>query len=130
MANGKDALSIGELFGRLANDMGALVRHEARLAKLELGQKASHIGKLVGLVAVGGAIAYAGLLAIIAAVIVLLGQYIAVWLSALIVGAVILAAGYVLARQQLAALKRLDPALPATTDTLKADKEWAKEQFR
>jgi len=130
MTNGKEGLSLGELVSRLASDTSALVRQEVRLAKAELGQKAAQVGKVLGLVALGGAIAYAGVLAIVAALIILLGQYVATWLAALIVGAVILAAGFILARQQLDALKRLDPTPKATIETLKEDKEWAKEQLR
>ena len=130
MTNGKEALSIGELVSRLASDTSALVRQEVRLAKTEFGQKAAQVGKVLGLVALGGAVAYAGVLAIVAALIILLGQYMAAWLAALIVGAVILGAGYFLARQQLDALKKLDPTPKATIETLKEDKEWAKEQLR
>ena len=119
-----------QLVGRLASDTSALVRQEVRLAKAELGQKATQLGKALGLVAAGGAVAYAGLLAIIAAVIILLGEYIALWLAALIVGMVVAGGGYFLARQQLEALKRLDPTPKATIETLKEDKEWAKEQMR
>ena len=129
-APGTDALSIGELISRLASDTSTLVRQEVRLAKVELGQKASQVGKAVALVAVGGFVAYAGLLAVIAAVIILLAEYMAAWMSALVVGAVIVAVGYFVARQQLSALKRLDPTPTATIDTLKDDKEWAKEQMR
>jgi len=129
-ATAKDALSIGELNSRLASDTSTLVRQEMRLAKVELGQKAAEVGKAAALVAVGGFVAYAGLLAVIAALIILLAEYMAAWISALIVGAVILAAGYFLARQQLEALKRLDPTPKATIETLKEDKEWAKEQMR
>jgi uncharacterized membrane protein YqjE len=130
MAEGKEDRSIGELFSRLAIDTTRLVRQEVHLAKVELGQKAADVGKQVGLIALGGAVAYAGLLAIIAALILVLGQYIPVWLSALLVGLVVTGTGYFLGQQHLNALKRLDPTPRATVETLKEDKEWAKEQMR
>ena len=130
MAERKDERSIGELFSQLANDTTNLVRQELRLAKVELGQKAAVVGKQVGLIAAGGAVAYAGLLAVIAAAILLLAQYMPVWLSALIIGLVVMGIGYYLSQQQLNALKNLDPAPKATIETLKEDKEWVKEQMR
>ena len=130
MADRKEERSIGELFSQLANDTTNLVRQEVRLAKVELGHKAAQVGRQVGLIALGGGVAYAGLLAVMAAVIVLLGQYVAVWLSALIVGVVVMAIGYYLSRQQLNALQQLDATPKATVETLKEDKEWAKGQMR
>jgi xanthine/uracil permease len=130
MADGKEERSIGELFSQLANDTTRLVRQELLLAKVELGQKAADIGRQVGLIALGGAVAYAGLLAIVAALILVLGQYIPVWLSALVVGLVVLGIGYLLSQQHLNALKHLDPTPRATVETLKEDKEWAKQQMR
>jgi Putative Actinobacterial Holin-X, holin superfamily III len=130
MAERKEERSIGELFSQLANDTTSLVRQEVLLAKVELGQKATEVGRQVGLVALGGGVAYAGLLAVVAAMILLLAQYIPVWLSALIIGLAIMGTGYFLIQRHLNALKHLDPTPRATVDTLKQDKEWVKEQMR
>jgi uncharacterized membrane protein YqjE len=130
MAERKEERSIGELFSQLANESTSLVRQEIQLAKVELGQKAAQVGKQVGLVALGGAVAYAGLLALIAALILLLSQYITAWLAALIIGLAVMGVGYFLSQQYLTALKHLDPVPHATVDTLKQGKEWAKEQVR
>jgi len=72
----RDERSLGDLFGDLSRETSALVRHEVELARTELGQKASQVGKDVGALAVGGAIAYAGFLAILAAIIVALSAVI------------------------------------------------------
>ena len=97
MADGnvKEGRSIGELFSQLATDTSTLVRQEVRLAKLELGEKAAQVGRQVALIAVGGGVAYAGLLTLIAAIVLVLAQYMAPWLSALVVGAVVVAIGCV-----------------------------------
>lgn len=125
---GRDDRSIGELFAELARETATLVRQEVQLAKEEMSQKASRVGKDVGFLALGGAVAYAGLLAIIAGVIFLLGLAIPLWLSALLVGAVVAIVGYVLVRKGLDALKREDLTPRETVNTLKEDKEWAKDQ--
>jgi hypothetical protein len=125
---GRDDRSIGELFAELSRETSTLVRQEVQLAKEEMSQKASRIGKDVGFLAAGGAVAYAGLLAIIAGVIFLLGLAIPLWLSALLVGIVVAAVGYFLVRKGLDALKREDLTPQETINTLKEDKEWAKDQ--
>src|ERR687893_2727484 len=126
----KDDRSLGELFSELAQDTSTLVRKEVQLAKTEMSQKASRVGKDVGFLAVGGAVAYAGLLAVLAGVIVFLGQVIPMWLSALLVGLVVAGVGYFLVRRGLDALKREDLAPRQTIETLKEDQQWAKDQTR
>jgi len=125
-----DNRSLGELFTELANETTTLVRQEIQLAKTEMTQKATRAGKDVGMIGAGGALAYAGLLAVIAAVIIGLGQLIPMWLSALIVGLVIVGVGYVMIQRGLSELKRIDPTPRQTLETLKEDKEWVKEQPR
>jgi hypothetical protein len=127
---GKDERSLGELFSELARDTSTLVSQEITLAKTEMSQKASRVGKDVGFLAAGGAVAYAGLLAILAGVIVLLGQVIPMWLAALLVGLVVAGVGYFLVRKGLDALKREDLAPRQTIETLKEDQQWAKDQTR
>ncbi len=86
----KDERSLGELFSELATETSTLVKQEVALAQTELTQKAAKVGKNVGYLVVGGAVAYAALLSFVAALIIglggLLGRY---WLAALIVGIVI-----------------------------------------
>jgi hypothetical protein len=125
---GRDDRSLGELFSELSQETTTLIRQEVNLAKTEMSQKASRVGKHIGVLAAGGAVAYAGLLAIIAGVIALLGLAIPLWLSALLVGLVVAGAGYFLVRRGLDALKQEDLAPRETIQTLKEDKEWAKDQ--
>ncbi len=127
---GRDDRSLGELFSELAQETTTLVRHEVNLAKVEMSEKASRAGKHVGFLAAGGAVAYAGLLAILAGVIVLLNDVMPLWLSALLVGLVVAAVGYFLVRRGLNALKREDFAPRQTMETLKEDQRWAKDQTR
>src|SRR5215207_6326548 len=104
----RDDRSLGELFSELAQETSTLVRQEVSLAKTEMTQNASRAGKHVGSLAAGGAVAYAGLLAILAGVIVLLDNVMPLWLSALLVGIVVAVVGYILVRRALDALKRED----------------------
>jgi xanthine/uracil permease len=128
MEQQRDERSLGELFTELARETSALVRQEVALAKTEMTQKATELGRDAGMIGAGGAIAYAGLLALIAAAILALGQIIALWLSSLIVGVVVAAIGYILMQRGLGALKRADFTPHETIKTLKEDAEWAKDQ--
>ena len=127
---GRDDRSLGELFAELAQETSTLVRQEVNLAKVEMSDKASRAGKHVGVLAAGGAVAYAGLLAILAGVIVLLNNIMPLWLSALLVGIVVAVVGYLLVGRALEALKREDFAPRQTMETLKEDQQWAKDQTR
>ena len=127
---GRDDRSLGELFAELAQETTTLVRHEVNLAKVEMTEKASRAGKHVGFLAAGGAVAYAGLLAIIAGVVFLLNAVMPLWLAALLVGLVVAVVGYLLVRRGLDALKREDFAPRQTMETLKEDQQWAKDQTR
>jgi len=116
----KQDRSLGELLAELTQEMVTLVRQEITLARVEMTAKVSHIGQQVGLLAVGGMLAYSGLLAIIAAVIILLAQVgVPYWLSALIVGVVVAAVGGVLVKKGLDALKGEDLVPRQTLETLK-----------
>jgi hypothetical protein len=122
--------SLGELFAELTHEMTTLVRQEVALATTELGHKVSQVGRDLGFLALGGAVAYAGVLALVAAAILLLALVIPIWLSALVVGLVVAGVGYLLVRRGLDALRRTDLAPRQTLQTLKEDAAWAKEQTR
>jgi len=123
----QDNRSLGELFGDLARDTGTLVRQEVELARTEMTQKAMRVGKDIGFLLAGGAVAYAGFLAILAAIAVGLGQLgVPWWLAALLVGLVVAGIGGFLVMRGLSALRQETAVPQQTIDTLKEDAEWAK----
>ena len=115
----KDERSIGELFSELARETSELIRQEVALVQVEMTQKATKIGKNIGFLAVGGFIANAAFLSIIAALIIGLGNFIPLWLSALIVGVIIGIAAAVLISMGLKNLKNTDLKPKETIKTLK-----------
>jgi putative superfamily III holin-X len=121
---------LGDLFGDLATDMSNLVRQEITLAKLEITQKAKYLGRNVGYLVIGGAVAYAALLAIIASIIMLLAKVVPDWGSALIVGAVVGGIGWLLVGKAMVALQQADLTPRQTVETLKEDATWMKEQIK
>jgi len=121
---------LGDLFGDLASDMSNLVRQEVALAKVEITQKAKGIGKNVGYLVVGGAVGYAALLAVIAAIIMLLDNYMPAWGAALLVGILIAGISWLLIGKALNALQETDITPRETVETLKEDAAWVKQQIK
>jgi hypothetical protein len=121
---------LGDLFGDLATDMSNLVRQEVALAKLEITQKAKYLGRNIGYLVVGGAVAYAAALAIMAAIIMLLAKVLPYWGAALIVGAVVGGIGWMLIGKAMMALQQAELTPRETVETLKEDATWMKQQIK
>jgi hypothetical protein len=124
----KENRSVGELFSELANETSTLIRQEMALAQAELTQKASKAGKNVGYLAVGGAIGYAGLLAILAGVVIALSYFMPAWLAAVIVGAVVAVVSYVLIASALSALRTMNVKPTESVESIKEDARWLRNQ--
>jgi ABC-type xylose transport system permease subunit len=123
-----DDRSLGELFGDLGRQVGTLVRQEVDLAKTELSEKASRTGRNVATLAVGGAVAYAGLLVLLlAAVYALIAAGLESWLAALLVGAVVVAIGGFLVWRGLQQFRETDLTPRRTVETMKENVEMIKE---
>lgn len=122
---------LAELVSRLTTQLSTLFRQELQLAKTELRQEIRKAGKAGGMF--GGA-TVTGFLAL------LLLSFAAAWalgdlleqpsLGFLIVGLIWAIVAGVLAMQGRSAAKALDPSLPETTESIKEDVQWAKNQPR
>jgi len=122
----RDNKSLGELFTDLTREIVTLVRQEAALARTEISEKATQVGRNVGFLVAGGAVAYAGLLAIIAGLIIILAENttLTLWGSAFLVGAIVAGIGGFLVSKGLGALKQVDLAPRETLQTIKEDQQW------
>jgi xanthine/uracil permease len=126
MAQLRDERSLGDLFSDLSRETTTLVRQEVQLAKAELTQSATEAARGIGMLVAGGAVAYAGLLFLLLAIIEAGWDP---WLSALVVGLVVVAIGAVLVLRARESLKPTNLAPQKTVETLKEDAAWAKEQI-
>lgn len=124
----REERSLGDLFSELMAETSTLVRQEVALAQVELTNKATKVGKNVGYLVVGGAVGYAALLVILAAVVVILSNLVPLWASALIVGAVVAVVAFMLISSALAELKKADLAPRETVESIKEDAKWLKDQ--
>jgi hypothetical protein len=117
------------LFAELAQEISTLVRQEVTLARVELGEKATRVGSHAASLAAGGAIAYAGLLSILAAIIVLLAEAgLDWWASALLLGVVVAGIGGFLVMRGINGIKQMDLTPRQTLESLKEDAKWARKQ--
>jgi uncharacterized membrane protein YqjE len=119
--------TLGTLFGELANQSASLVRDEVALAKQELQRKLKTIQSALLTLAVGAVIALVAALALCAAVIMALAEYVGPWQSALITGLVLGVAAGVVIVIGVSRLKRTDLKPEQTLQTLEENKEWLRE---
>ncbi len=125
---GGDDRSVGEILADLSQQTAELVRREVRLAEAEMTQKAYRAGKNAGFLAAGGALAYAGLLAVVAGMIMLFGRSRRPWFSAFVVGLSVAGAGSLLALKGLDALRQEGVVPQETVETLEENREWLRDQ--
>ncbi|HSQ31750.1 MAG TPA: phage holin family protein [Gemmatimonadaceae bacterium] len=124
---------LGALLRDLAEGSASLVRGEARLARVEVGEMVSAAGKGTALVATGGVLALLGGLSVLAGIVLLIGdQWLPAdlyWVAALIV---LVIAGGVAAWLAKRGMTLLSPSRLAPTETmttLKEDNEWLKQRL-
>ena len=124
----EDNRSIGDLLGDLGRQVSTLVRREIDLARVEVTQGARSMGRGAATVAAGGLLAYAGLLALLAAIVLGLVQAgLDPWLAAAIVAVVVLTIGAVLVSIGLKAIRESNIAPTQTAETVKENVEYIKE---
>ena len=124
--------SIADLLKDLRDESSTLLRQEVALAKTEMAEKATAYGKNAGSIAVGGAVAYAGALLLLAGVTVALALLLyriglgvhGWWVAPLLVGGIVAAIGYSMINKGVAAMKRQSPVPDQTVQSLQEDKQW------
>jgi putative superfamily III holin-X len=90
---------LSEIVSELWQNAEKLIRQEIALGSSEIETKLDRAKKELGVIATGGAVLYAGVLTLVAALVLLLGTVIALWLAALIIGAVVTGVGFAMARR-------------------------------
>lgn len=124
----EDTRSLGAIVGDISADVSALMRQEVELAKTELKQEASRLGKGAGMLGGAGLAGYMTLLFLSLTLMFVLDIWLPLWAAALITAAVWGIAAAVLAMTGRKQLQEANPDLPETRQTLKEDVQWAKAQ--
>ena len=123
--------SLIALFSDLFRETSMLVHQEAELAKAEISEKVSDVGKGIAAIAVGGAILFAGFIVLLMAasngLAMLLPEEHADWLAPLIIGLAVMILGYIalaMGKRELSA-EHLKPS--RTMESLRQDRQLVKE---
>jgi VIT1/CCC1 family predicted Fe2+/Mn2+ transporter len=118
---------IGEVAKELTGDLSVLVRQEIELAKAEMAQKGRTAAPGLGMFGGAGIVALCAAGAITAFLVLVFSLFLPDWAAALIVGAVLAAAAYVLIKQGKERVADAGKPVPEQTiETVKEDVEWAK----
>jgi xanthine/uracil permease len=94
------------LISDLLRQANELLQEELALARTEMSGRLPVAGRAVGMIAGGGALAYAGVLSLIAAAIIALHYVLPWWASALLVGVIVLLISYALIQIGMQNLKQ------------------------
>jgi len=117
--------SLGELFSDLSRDIGTLVRKEFELLKTEMTTKVSTAGAHLGIAVVGGALVHAGLLVLLAAIVLALARLgLPAWIAAALVAVLTMVVGYLLVSRGLKGLRGTSLAPTHAIDALREDSKW------
>ena len=123
--------STGQLISDLTSQISRLVRDEARLAQVEVTQKAKRLGVGAGLFGGAGLFAFFGLATLITTVILALALVLPAWLAALIVTVVLFAVAGVLALIGKKDVQQGSPPVPTQAiESTKTDIQTVKESAR
>ncbi|MGN6250722.1 MAG: phage holin family protein [Marmoricola sp.] len=124
----EDTRSLGAIVGDISADVSALMRQEVELAKTELKQEATRLGKGAGMLGGAGFAGYMTVLFLSLTLTFVLDIWLPLWAGALITAGIWAVAAAVLAMRGRTELKEANPDLPETRQTLKEDVQWAKAQ--
>lgn len=133
----QDTNSLGRAVSDLVQEVGTLVRQELELAKCELSEKAERAKSGAVRFGVGSALGLLGAFALTIGLIVGLSLVLDAWmsrpmayfLSALIVGALLGGAGYLLIKSGAANLSPSEWVPRRTVESIKEDARWARRRI-
>jgi xanthosine utilization system XapX-like protein len=123
----------------LRADTMTLLRQEVALAKIELGQKTSRVARDAAQIAIGGLIAYAGLIVLLFGLGSLLtvgltraGLSVATsaWLAPALIGLTVIVVGWIMFAKAKRALSSHDLVPEETLQSLRENKQWAETKLK
>lgn len=126
---GQDA-TLATLLGQLFRDAETLLLQELALFRAELGANAARLATGALVIAAGIAVALIGGLALVAALVALLGAIMPIWLAAALVGLVFCGSGAALILYGRHVIARASLVPSETWRSLRETGEWLGEELR
>jgi hypothetical protein len=130
--------SIPTLLRDLRDETTTLLRQEVALAKTEMKENVSRMGGHAAQIAIGGFVAYAGVIVLLIGIGHLLGallirvgldEQVAQWLAPSIIGLMVAIIGWMMLAKARHAMAHDDLAPKQTIDSLRENKEWVQSKL-
>ncbi len=121
---------LGSLVTGIVEDLQGIVRGEVLLAKTELKEDVSVLGKAAGSLVAGALVALVGFIFLMLGVTYLINKSLELWISAGIVGLALLLIGAILLMSGKKAMSVASLKPTESIDSLKEDQEWANRQIK
>lgn len=124
----EDPRSFGEVVGDLVGNAQEVVRGEIRLAKAEIKEEATSAARASAMLAAGVIFGLYAFGMLLFTIVWALDNFLELWLSALIVTAVMAVIASVLVAIGRSRLKQVQPKPDETINSMKENVEWIKQQ--
>jgi uncharacterized membrane protein YqjE len=121
--------TLGDTVTGIIRDLQEIVRGEVQLAKTEIKEDASQMGRALGMIAGAAMLALVGFIFIMLGVTYLLNKSLQMWLAAGIVGIVLLIIGAIVGMVGKNQMQQASFKPEKTIESVKEDKEWASRQI-
>lgn len=122
--------SLGDTVMGIIKDVQNVIRGEVQLAKTELKEDATQMGKGAGMIGAGVFFGLIGFMFLMLGVTYVINLWLEMWLSALIVGAVLVIIAAILAMVGKSQIQSASLKPEKTIESIKEDKEWANHQIK
>jgi hypothetical protein len=135
----QDERTVVRLLRELRDEMTTLLKQELALARTEVAEKAAIAGRNIAFLAIGGLVAYAGLLFILYGMAMALSSALetaglttewAVLAGPALVGLIVALIGWAMVAKARRTLRPERLAPEKTIQTLKEDKQWAQQKVQ
>lgn len=123
------AESLGTIVSGIVEDLQQIVRGEVQLAKTELKEDASQIGKGAAMVGAGVFFGLIAFIFLMLSLTYLLSEWMEMWIAAGIVGLALVIIAAILAMSGKSQIQNANLKPEETIDSLKEDQEWASRQM-
>jgi len=127
---GPGSAGIAGLLQDIVGNIQEIIRSEVRLAKAEVREDVSSMGKAAGMLVAGGVLAVYALGILLLCVVYALRGPLPDWAAALIVGLVVAVAAAVMMIVGLKRIRSVNPMPERTIDSIKEDVQWVRQQTR
>ncbi len=121
--------TLGATVGSIIEDLQEIIRGEVQLAKTELKEDATALGKAAGMIGAGVFFGLVGFIFLMLAVTYLLAEWMDMWIAAGIVAVVLLIVAAILAMTGKGQMSKANMKPEQTIESVKEDKEWASRQI-